>query len=428
MDTRQELDRLLARLRSEGEHDSEGAFTLSLEAALRKLAEFRLPRGAYLLKFVQAAARWGGSRIEVRLGSREASILFETPWVVDRELLEQAATSPLGSSPHPALEHLLVGLMAARETCDEPVCWLWDDAVTAALRMDHQGLRVTYHSPLQGVFPAGALIQLRRRQRSLWEGVRGWFGTSDEHALLSRGARFAPLPVRLDGRWLNAPTLPGFWADLSQYALILVERDLILGSETGHHLLAVDQPRWRAARRVELQEQQYNLFAHQQMHCTSLLQLRVSRFRALRSGELEVYLGVRDGQSYSADLPLFPFESSTLVGTRSRPVAALASLALSDRLEGPGHLTLVKDGVMLPAREVDLGCPGVMALASAEGLQADLSQLDVVEDEAYQTLLSQLRNHVAEMLREVPGQVSMLLREGREYDYKKRVLDRLPRA
>jgi hypothetical protein len=49
-----------------------------------------------------------------------------------------------------------------------------------------------------------------------------------------------------------------------------------------------------------------------------------------------------------------------------------AAFAIPMHLQGPGFLYLVDRGVSLELVEIDLGCPGLVCVASAEGLQTDL--------------------------------------------------------
>jgi hypothetical protein len=63
---------------SDGSKESEGEFTVSLEAARKKLAKFALPRdSAWALKLVQAAVGWKMNRIEVSQSWMETQFLFE---------------------------------------------------------------------------------------------------------------------------------------------------------------------------------------------------------------------------------------------------------------------------------------------------------------------------------------------------------------
>ncbi len=426
-----ELNRLLGDLRAEGSHDSEGAFTLSLDSALHKLSAHRMPPGAYLLKMVQAACRWGSQQVEIRLSGTRARVVMETPWVVDRDLLERAVASPLGSSPHPGLEHLLVGLMAASEMCEKPTCWLWDDSVTACLVLESNRLLVGYQKPPERPrFPAGCIVDLPRRNRNLWLDLKYALDATAEHHLVSENCRFAPLGVRLDGRCLNTPCLSYFWNRPGESSIRLVERDLMPGRELGCDLVAVEQPYDRMARHIELSGERYDVHRTQPFSYTQLLQLdyRPAEVPRTTRGSHGPRIGESGGQEYSAEIPLFGFPIQRLNGHSSWATGIRASLAVPLVLLGPGRLFFVKDGVLLPPRELDLGCPGALALVSASGLDTDLSQLSVVENAAYEALMSEIRSHIGQMVAAVPGEVSTMLRAGWDYSLKKRVLERLPRS
>ena len=64
----------------QGVKDSEGEFSISLEAARSKLARFALPRpNAWVLKLVQAAVGWQMTRIEITQYWKETRFFLVPP-------------------------------------------------------------------------------------------------------------------------------------------------------------------------------------------------------------------------------------------------------------------------------------------------------------------------------------------------------------
>jgi hypothetical protein len=68
-----------------------------------------------------------------------------------------------------------------------------------------------------------------------------------------------------------------------------------------------------------------------------------------------------------------------------------------------GHATLhwLQNGVVISSHLLDLGCPGALVVASADGLSTDLSMTRLVVDAAYDARLAQVRRRVGETLRDL---------------------------
>lgn len=75
-----------------------------------------------------------------------------------------------------------------------------------------------------------------------------------------------------------------------------------------------------------------------------------------------------------------------------------AALGAHSLLTGPARLYFIKNGVALNVVEKDLGCPGLICVSSAEGLQTDMSHFKIVENEALETRLSVLKNLTKKVL------------------------------
>lgn len=119
MASRSKIEEFLAQQGSEGDSEGSGAFSISPEKALQKIATYQqaFPE-VWLVKIIQAAVRAGSSGIDVKLTAEEARFCFEgESW--SPELLEEAFHKP-ESTGDPALDHLLLGLWYVALGKDHP--------------------------------------------------------------------------------------------------------------------------------------------------------------------------------------------------------------------------------------------------------------------------------------------------------------------
>ena len=110
-----QLEQFLASQQEVGLAESQGAFTIARDEALRKLASFRLPfERAWVLKIVQAAVASGAPSLDIKQTSTDTEFHFTAPksWTLDR--LEEAFFTPNLSGDR-ALDHLMAGLWGASE-------------------------------------------------------------------------------------------------------------------------------------------------------------------------------------------------------------------------------------------------------------------------------------------------------------------------
>lgn len=103
------LLRFLDSQRGQGQFDSTAEFSISLEAAQRKLGQFSLPRPtAWVLKFVQCAYALQCERLDIRLSEKSVAIVFP-PGTLDRP--DQLLSRLEGMKPESEGEsHLFAGL------------------------------------------------------------------------------------------------------------------------------------------------------------------------------------------------------------------------------------------------------------------------------------------------------------------------------
>lgn len=104
------LLRFLDSQRSQGHFDSTAEFSISLEAAQRKLGQFSLPRPtAWVLKFVQCANALQCERLDIRLSEKSVAIVFP-PGTLDRP--DQLLSRLEGMKPESEGESLLFAGLA----------------------------------------------------------------------------------------------------------------------------------------------------------------------------------------------------------------------------------------------------------------------------------------------------------------------------
>lgn len=105
------LDKLIADQQREGSYQGEDGFTISVEDALRKLAQHQLPeKHDWVLKVVQAAVRLHSGEIRVSMSADRLQFDFDRPnWTPDQVVSALANPNPTDDT---ALNHLVVALRA----------------------------------------------------------------------------------------------------------------------------------------------------------------------------------------------------------------------------------------------------------------------------------------------------------------------------
>ncbi|MCA9776776.1 MAG: hypothetical protein KC800_08675 [Candidatus Eremiobacteraeota bacterium] len=225
-----ELEKYLRSQQNEGHKDSEGAFSIAREQAIRKLAGFQLPfDGAWALKIVQAAVASGVCQeIKVTLTRTEQSfeLIGVRNWTLNQ--LEAALFNP-DSDPSRAVNHLVTGLRGVGFSDlrgfwiglpgeSEALTWNGDELgrLPMARRMEHPLLIVTCKARFEdgGFFGLSSYATARERNATLGK-------------VLSTMAYTCPVPLHLDRRRIDALELDQIhgWSKTSQL--------LALGFEDG---------------------------------------------------------------------------------------------------------------------------------------------------------------------------------------------------
>lgn len=126
------IEQYLREHSSAGQKDSTGAFTISADKALSKMAEFQLPRSsAWLLKMVQAGVAARASSIAVTQMGKSSKITYRGGNFGTLEELTKLATDP-HAVVTPAQQHLLIGLRAVTLGQRRPVVSIEDPATGPA--------------------------------------------------------------------------------------------------------------------------------------------------------------------------------------------------------------------------------------------------------------------------------------------------------
>lgn len=428
------MDELLGGLRQEGQLDSQGTFTLSLQEATRKLAErqFELP-GLYLLKLIQAAVAFRARSIEIKITASTVSFnadLPESPPQVERVL-----RGPFQEFPHPGLMHL---------------AWAW--AALAAVHPPRAALQTGGHrlELCEGTVTVTEQVGARLQVRLEKGAVRWWQrllpGRTAEHALVGRAAGYCPVPLKLDGRAVDGsePRL-GHWTRGKLKILTTalwqpVTRDFLVGQRmvlrpgggvSGRPPLLAEpgsvfyqtseiltgfafntQPcaySWKLPETVEpicvrgpfrreyqRLEGAYLLGFHSGYEENEFDPERLA-FLALPWASVDPYLSP-GSRRVSRFLPSMGFT----VGPEQRVPVGWAQLWLpADQPDEAGWLYPCQHGVLLDPVRRDLGYAGAVVVVTADDLATDLSQLRVVEDQRLEKLVEEVRAEVLEFRAEL---------------------------
>ena len=434
------MDEILGELREEGHLDSQGHFTVSLQEAMRKLAErqFELP-GLYLLKLIQACVALKARQIAIKIGVDTVS--FEAD-------LEDSPVSP------ESVERLLQGPFQPFATSwERHLAWAW----TACVAVEPQRVellagnrRLEWSAGRASVEPAGD----RRLSLRCWKkGVHWWQRLlplrTAEHALVCRAAGFCPIPLKVDGFWVDGSeprpgtwkrgkpevATTGFWQPvtldypigqrllfrkggrLSARPPLLVEPGSVEMSGREIVTVGLNYPgrplvySWKWPGEVEpihLQgtvgeelrqlDQAYLLGFNSGLEGGRYYNLDQIAFLAVPQAVAEEFLCSSE-RRITHSLPMIGpgllFDKFFRMPLQQRVPLCWAQLWLpADQPAGTGWVFPCQHGVLLDPVLTDLGHPGTVAVVTADELETDLSQLKVVQDARWEALVADLRQEV----------------------------------
>ncbi len=427
---------MLSQLHDEGDTESQGEFTLDEARAASQLQAHGLSPGLYLLKLIQAAVALGCSLVKLSLGVQKVRFEAElTGPGLSRADVCRAVRGPFQPNLEPPLRQL---------------AWAWQAVLSQAPAWARiscpEGCFDSRQGWIQSQPSPGFVLRLHRRL-----STAALFRPLAEHRLCSERCAYTPVPVLLHGRPINNPGL--FPKRLCSRQLIacpsflklnvyrrdhpLVERNLLSTSQRG---LLAPLPSVRTTRNLRVGERLTTVspdaFGYTLRQARSSVVdvgpdcVHLVEWRALEGPQpdWELTRSEQPQQGFyplarctdhfgvhvidSADEALMePFLSQVpdnavnfvFRSFRRRLPRVAGRLLLRLGLDEPGWLLPVIHGVALdPIPDVDLGCPGALALVADDRLATDLSQLQVVRDEAFQTLLVRLRAEFEQMKQSVP--------------------------
>lgn len=394
------LDDLLADLREKGVLDSTDTFGVDTERAVSKAGRFQLADpGHYLLKILQAAETAKATAVTVWLGQAEVRVHYSYPAApndVDR-LSDSRAQN----------EHLILGMRAA--TTHRPTdmfwqCWTADRG--AQLTLNPEGaLKVTACGP-RSPAPGGYFCMLK--PKAFYSFLLGEPSMAPEHDAVSSRARYFPVPLKLDGRYVNGSPPKLSWTPVSVAGQSVhpeanLVRRLLVARERS--MLARCSPNQTMLYEVEHQVRESSGCSHDSLFFqrarTFLTQFSRVTYEqpwfpldykplTVGSGAEGLVLERKPGgERFVLRLPT----SEEL----PEHLSCHADVSLRVNMEGPGEVTFVKHGVSLTPIRADLGCPGARAVVCLP-VTTDLSQFAAVQNPALQNVLLFLKAHIKSML------------------------------
>lgn len=343
------LDSFFDQLSQGGQFEGEGVFTIDASKAAMKLSRYRLgDAGEYLLKLVQAATAAGATRMAVVLSRSEVKVDLELHGDVfdDAALLGQSLAHP-DAIPGGPLRHLAIALGAALSVPYHTRLAWGVQGADGGQALWLEGDQVRWDR-LAGHGRAADLRYCRfqlRRESSFWKRHQENRVSNREKEILEKRCAMAPLELIINGKRLYAhhsPELP-----------VLEER---VTARTGGPALG---------------------------------------FTAVSTKDL-----TSPGDGYWTTKRLF-FRKRTprLYHQEGEDPERLRLLwTVSGRLRRDGNLHFVVDGVV--GRPIVMRNLPLDAWLVAEGLQTDLSGLEVVSGQVVEEFEAELRVRLDSMKRE----------------------------
>lgn len=361
------LEHLLEDLRDDGRADSSGVFTLDSSKAEEKLRDFQFASPYhYILKLVQSGVAGGAPRVDVKTSAGRVEVCFGGEPLLAEEmggLMRYLLNDQVGLEGR-RLRHLAAGLRGAvgvkpwqikfevhngeqsfRRSWEEESGWRQQ-----AMASD----REVYHR----LYLGRNLSEALKRAGS---GLMRMMGVeaAREEASIAAHCVYSPVAVVVDGQ--KAEPLPFGRARYPGYD---ISQDPNPGECRPPPYLAT--------------EELVDGLLHPKHHL------------------LEWCLA--DDSGLPASLPV-PTTEATLrrglmPGAEGR---CRAWLAVTAELKSESEIAYVEDGVLLCRRQLELPCPGLSVVFSAEALDKDLTGFQLVENEVYRAHLDWLRKRALEM-------------------------------
>lgn len=212
-----ELRGFLAELRAAGRHDSEGSFTVDLEAQRAKLERYRLPSANhFILPLLSAAVCSNANHFEVTPQGSNLRVHFDgLPF--RRQELEKLDYYLFQTSPESQrFRELAVALHASRALGGQAVELLsFRDGEGVFLYFDKRGVKVE-DLPAEPPFKDRRVTEMTIRFRSPLTRLLGAARGKTERQLLERFGRFAPLRLFFGPDLLSVDRVRG-WPLAAQF-------------------------------------------------------------------------------------------------------------------------------------------------------------------------------------------------------------------
>ncbi len=341
------LEAFLEQARVDGQVESTGEFSLDAERAKRLMGQFQMADPAqYLLKIAQAALCARANQLSFVLDQDETEIRFEGHEV---ELFDtyqvMAAMSEATNIPkESALAHLAVGLNAAAAQDPESIVW----TAWSAWRPER-------------LIVASAGLRFEKLTSSPWPGSRGGYQIVVRHRKAVAG------PEQPETFWERLKrTISGMALEVTRRA----REHALLHKKLTHFPLVVkvdgrtmDRPKApHAHQQTHYSGGGYNVFRLPEGVPKQALQAFKGKWRDLKPGNWGGVMAVAE------------------------PTSVYMGLA---------QVTFFHFGVRLNTLTRNLGWPGVVILASTEGLDVDLSESGVVDNQKLKEFFKHLREEGA---------------------------------
>jgi len=340
----------------------------------------------YLLKLTQAAVGSQATRFALKLRRSQVEVFFDS-----RELagvLPQKLAAMIDGqlrAEGPALD-LIQALEAARELNE--LSWTaWDGNRIHYLQLTRKDIRLG-SPPRWTEGMVGCRVQVEKPPPPLFSSVSRIFS---EHKVAYSRLRFAPVAVLVDGRAVNDPDLSALASEDSPFGRFMLAERYLVPRFPSPHLLAAPSPSSRHARVYRLPT------------------LTHERPLELKPPQALLYEAQRvwDYQAPSAPShPALRYQLPVDLHPDGRPLACVACLGIPAGLVGPSKVIVVENGVQLEPEPVDLGCPGAVAVLSAQGLETE--GMYVRLNDAFREKVERLREHVQDMLAGIQEYVGQL--------------------
>lgn len=368
----------IGELVEQGRHDSSGQFSLDLLGARRKLGKISQAQpGLMLGKLVQAAVAGNSRFIRFTVGAHQISASLDFPAQVEGDVTVQ--------------KHLSLAFALAQTLNPTQLSWK-QGGVVHNLR---EPGRLSQPLPLTGE----ASFLFRLRPAGFWDSLRGLLGLRhDSQRLLYERCLRCPIPVLLDNRQLNNPAWAGQGVqqcDVVELALPEATPSQIILASTkgldGYGIVWLNERRFQAhplsrdcdCVMLEVPEDP-EVHVSPRGSVGFLLAKKFEYFTesdgdgGYRQAErvLERTEWLNCNRYFSQDLPQRSFRARTWVRMTRNPT--------------PSTLQPVVDGLTLEKVELSNCPPGCLVIRAVSQLGVDLDQLNLIRDEAFKAMESEL--------------------------------------